>query len=75
MPKQCAYGGCRRPGQYWICWLDRVEARKQHRKGHGLVCASHDRELGRRNLMRYVTNGDLPAAIAIEKELRKTENQ
>ncbi len=64
---RCAYPNCKRPAAYDMGWMD-MERNMQH----GMVCPTHDRILGRKNLMRNA-NMTVQEAIAFEQELKRTE--
>ena len=60
---KCAYPGChRKTAKYFMGWIN-----SEGVKVWGLVCATHDRELGRKNLMEYAGMA-LQEAINFEKE-------
>lgn len=60
--KNCAYPGCKhREAQYFMS--------RENGKKEGLVCATHDRELGRTNLMKTMPLED---AILFEHYLTET---
>ena len=49
MPQKCEYPGCKpKTAQYFMGWED-----EEGNKHWGMVCASHDKLLGRRNLTKY----------------------
>lgn len=61
--KNCAYPGCKHSPKYFMSWG----------KGKsGLVCATHDRELGRTNLMKIMPLSD---TILFEQYLNVTAFQ
>ena len=66
MIKVCQYHECKRPAQFNMGW------RNENGKLHwGYVCATHDRELGRTNLSKFMS---LEEAILFEKYAKLTVN-
>ncbi len=58
---KCTYGKCTRDAKYYMGWID--AAGKKH---CGMVCAKHDRELGRKNLVSYA-NMTMEQAVAFDQ--------
>lgn len=63
---KCEYYGCNRRAKYFMGWSS-----DNGEKKFGFVCPTHDKELGRSNLMR--TGLTLPEAIAFDKYAKETE--
>jgi hypothetical protein len=61
MKKKCEYKDCNREARYYMGWEIKGE------KFFGLVCATHDKYLGRENLQRNA-GWPLEQAIEFEKE-------
>jgi len=65
---KCAYPGCaKKTGKYLMSWVN-----SQGEKEFGLVCAAHDKILGRKHLM--ATGMALEEAIAWEKEAKPDDS-
>lgn len=62
----CDYHGCKHRAKYFMGWLD-----SKGEKQWGVVCATHDKMLGRENLK--ATGMTLQEAIAFEKYAKETE--
>ena len=59
---KCTVPGCGRRASYYMGWKD-----KQGEEHQGFVCATHDKFIGRGNLMEYA-GFTLEDAIAFEKD-------
>lgn len=64
MKQVCEYPGCHREAHYLNSWDNKAT------KHFGIVCATHDRELGRMNLVK--TGMSLREAIWFEGYLKET---
>ena len=64
MIKTCDYPGCTKESKFLMSWDNK------NGKHSGLVCATHDKELGRKNLMR--AGMTFQEAIAFERYLAQT---
>lgn len=64
MIKTCEYPSCNHTAQFLMCWNNK------NGKHSGMVCASHDRKLGRKNLMRVGMT--LDETILFEKYCKLT---
>ena len=63
---KCEYPGCHRQAKYLQGWTN------ENGKHFGLVCATHDRELGRKNLVN--AGMSLSEAILFERYTKETVN-
>lgn len=64
---RCAFGNCKREAKYFMTWNNGTG------KVSGLVCATHDKRLGRHHLMELV-GMTLEEAIEFETMLKRTVN-
>ena len=61
---RCKYPGCHRASRFFMCWNNK------NGKHFGLVCSTHDKLLGRTNLMDVGMS--VQEAIAFESYLKET---
>jgi len=62
---KCEYPGCNRKAKYFTGWLENGE------KKFGYVCATHDKELGRKNLMA-LAGMTLKEAVEFDRYAKET---
>ena len=66
MIKTCEYPGCHRASRFLNSWNNETS------KHFGLVCATHDKELGRKNLIKYMP---LEEAILFERYMHEVPDE
>ena len=64
--KTCEYPGCHRTARFLNSWNNETD------KHFGLVCATHDKELGRKNLMKYMS---IEEAILFERYMHEVPDE
>ncbi len=64
---KCEYGACAHQAIYFMSWWG------NNNKKSGYVCATHDKNLGRKNLMT-LANMTLSEAIEFERYAQGTED-